>query len=174
MKKILLAVTLLLTAEPVLAQSSATYTLDEHTFNAGGGSASSASYSISLGSLGEGVTGTALGSDSYNMDGGFVPAYLPPKEVDGLHFLDHDNLEWSADPAAGSYNLYRDLVSNLSGLGYGNCAQQNLAVHSATDTDVAVPGDGYFYLATAVNRLVEEGGKGSDSDGTVREGTTCP
>ena len=174
MKKLLFTLTLAVMAGPVLAQSSAAYTQDEHTFNAGGGTASSASFSISMGSIGEGVIGTALGSASYNMDGGFLSAYPPPKEIAGLQFLDHDTLEWDADSSAGSYNLYRDLVSNLSGLGYGNCSQQNLSSPSATDADAAPSGDGYFYLATAVNRLVEEGSKGADSSDTTRAGTACP
>ena len=174
MNRFLIAIVFLLAAGPGLAQSSAGYTLDEHTLNQGGGSASSASFRISMSSLGEGLTGPTPASPSYAMDAGFVIAYRPPVEVQGLQFLDHDNLEWTADPAAASYNLYRDLVSSLSGLGYGHCSQQELGAPSANDGDVSPAGDGYFYLATAVNRLSEEGGKGADSESTERSGTTCP
>ena len=171
---IMLVVTATLATGPVLAQSSAGYTLEEHTFNGGGGSASSASYTISMSSVGEGMVGTVLGSASYGLDGGFTPAYGPPTELAGLQFLDQDNLEWTADPAAASYNLYRGLISSLHELNYGNCAEQNLPSPTASDTDATPIGDGYFYLATSVNRLAEEGGKGSNSAGGSRQGAACP
>jgi len=157
-----------------MAQSSAGYTLEENALNAGGGSASSAGYIISTGSLGDGVTGSTLSSASYALDGGFTPAYKPPGEVAGLHFLDLTNLEWEPDSSATSYNLYRGEMNSLSGLSYGTCSQQNLAAPTAADPDTPSAGTGYFYLATAVNRLAEEGAKGAGSQGVARQGMSCP
>jgi len=75
---------------------------------------------------------------------------------------------------AGAYNLYRDTLGSLSGLGYGACERQGLATNSATDSDAPASGGGFFYLVTAKNPLREEGTKGSDSDGLERTGTACP
>jgi hypothetical protein len=108
------------------------------------------------------------------MDVGLVPAYGPPGEVAWLTFTDKQTLEWPGLASAAHYNLYRDTVFNLSGLGFGSCSQQGIATSSATDAATPSIGDGYFYLVTAVNRLAEEGGKGPQSDGTERGGTTCP
>ena len=75
----------------------------------------------------------------------------------------------------GHYNLYRDLVSNLSGLDYGECDQYELPDESATDTDPVSVGDGFFYLVTVENRLGEEGTKGRHSDGSERPNPNfCP
>ena len=66
-------------------------------------------------------------------------------------------------------------MSNLTGLGYGQCEQQDLTTTSATDSAAVPLGDGYFYLVTARNRLSEEGTKGFRSDlMTERLGATCP
>ena len=108
------------------------------------------------------------------MDAGFVVAYRPPGEIGDLRFTSHDDLVWDADLGADHYNLYRELVSSLYELNYGNCFQQELQSAAATDADVAPLGDGYFYLATSVNRLDEESAKGADSGGSEREGSVCP
>jgi hypothetical protein len=74
----------------------------------------------------------------------------------------------------GTYNLYRDLMSNLVGLGFGDCQQQDLPTSTTTDDDALAVGDGFFYLVTAENKLAEEGTKGSQSNGSEREGNACP
>ncbi len=163
----------------VPAQESATYKLTDHVFNAGGhpGVASnpvSASYQITMGSIGAGLSARGLSSASYRTDAGFVMAYPPPGEATGLRFISKTGLAWDAEPSAGSYNLYRDLHSNLTGLGFGQCQQQNLVTTTTTDADAVPVGDGFFYLVTVENRLREEGTKGFDSLDGERLGTVCP
>ncbi|GAG27337.1 unnamed protein product, partial [marine sediment metagenome] len=131
-------------------------------------------FKISLDAIGEDVTATSLGSASFHMGGGFGTAYPPPGEVAGLRFTDKATLVWDPEGSVGIYNLYRDLLSNLVGLGFGNCQQQELAAATATDADAVPPTDGFSYLATAENRLDEEGTKGFQSSGTERLGTVCP
>jgi hypothetical protein len=111
---------------------------------------------------------------SFAVDAGFVPAYRPPEEIGDLRFTGHDDLVWDADPGAAHYNLYREPISSLYELNYGNCFLQDLPSAVATDTDLGPSGGGYFYLATSVNRLDEESGKGSNSNGFDREGSVCP
>lgn len=170
----------LIAALPAAAQESASYRLTEHVFNAGGHPSdgvvfASASYRVTLDAIGEGVLGRGLSSGSYRMEAGFVPVYPPPGEATGLLFSDRTTLVWSPEPSVGAYNLYRDLVSNLSGLGYGDCEQYDLPDETATDADAPPVGDGYFYLVTAANRLDEEGSKGQDSDGAERGNPdACP
>ena len=165
---------------PAMAQSSAGYRLEEHVFNAGGhpdnGTVmSSASFSIKLDAIGEGVVGTALGSASYRMDSGFGGAYPPPGEVQGLWFADHDHLHWDPEKSVGAYNLYRGPMSDLPGLGYGDCTDAGLTDTTATDSAWPSTSDGWFYLVTAENRLGEEGTKGSDSGGIGRANPSpCP
>ena len=73
-----------------------------------------------------------------------------------------------ADTSTGVYNLYRDPLSSLSGLGFGACQQLDLPTETATDVDVPSAGVGFFYLVTAENRLAEEGTKGFRSNGIER------
>ncbi len=167
----------LLSSGLVLAQTSTSFKLSEHVFNAGGHPAggtvpTSANFKISLDAIGEGLLGTALSSASFNIDGGFGSAYPPPSEVSGLRFTDKATLEWSPEKSAGIYNLYRDLQSNLQG--FGDCEQQDLTATTTTDNDAVPTGDGYVYLVTVENRLDEEGIKGFQSDGMEREGAVCP
>ena len=178
MKRTLILAAVLL-AFPALAQESASYKLSEHTFNAGGHPAdgvvlTSMSYKITLDAIGDSVAGRNLASASYHMDGGFVVGYPPPGEVHGLLFANVERLEWTPERSVGDYNLYRALVSDLSGLGYGACEQQDIPGNTTTDPDPVPGGGGFFYLVTAENRLDEEGIKGSDSSGTERQGSVCP
>ncbi len=179
MKTIAFLLSGLLLAGTALAQESPSFKLKEHVFNAGGhpeagAVLTSASFKISLDAIGEDVTGSSLSSASFHMDGGFGTAYPPPGEVTGLRFTDKTTLVWDPEKSVGIYNLYRDLISNLIGLGFGNCQQQDLAAATATDADAVPLNDGFSYLATAENRLDEEGTKGSQSDATERQGTACP
>ena len=85
------------------AQQSASYHLNEHVLNAGGRPAggqvaTSTSFRTTLDSLGEGFAGRNLLSASFRLDSGFVPAYLPPGEVNNLVFLaDGQTLQWSLE-----------------------------------------------------------------------------
>jgi hypothetical protein len=177
---VMIPVLIALAVSPAFAQTSASYRLTEHAFNAGGHPAAgetpaSASYRMSLHAIGDNALGEPLASASFHADGGFVVAYPPPGEVTELRFTDKQTMLWNPERSVGVYNLYRDLMSNLSSLGYGTCRLQDLAGETAFDTDEPNAGDGYFYLVTAENRLYEEGSKGFDSDGTVRANDApCP
>ena len=164
---------------PLLAQQSSSYRLDEHAFNQGGRpadgvTATSASFRISLDSIGEAAADTGLASPSYRMDGAFTSAYPPPGEVSGLRFADPTTLTWNPERSVGSYQVYRDALGSLSSSQYGMCWQQNVTGESVNDTDPINPGSGFFYLVTASNRLDERGTKGSDSTGSERAGSACP
>jgi hypothetical protein len=175
MMNTILIVLLALTAWPVMAQTSASFKVEESVFNAGSQPAGSTSFSITLDAIGESAGGPDLSSASFRVDGGFVAAYPPPGEVLGLGFADHETLTWNPEKSAGVYNLYRDLVSNLSGLGYGSCQQQDLTGATATDPTSPPLHDGYFYLVTAENRIAEEGTKGKDSEDVARPNPApCP
>jgi hypothetical protein len=162
------------------AQTSPSFKLEEHVFNAGGHPESgqimtSASFRITLDALGESVVGPGLSSPSYRMDGSFGSAYPPPGEVRNLRFTDDVTLEWDPETSVGVYNLYLDLLSGLSGLGYGQCEQYDLTTERAHLPDDPPNADGYFYLVTAENRLGEEGTKGADSSGGPRPNPDpCP
>ncbi|RMG43699.1 MAG: hypothetical protein D6718_11535 [Acidobacteria bacterium] len=162
-----------------LAQQSASYRMDEHVLDQGGRpadgvTASSASYRVSLDSLGEGLVRAGLASATYHMDGSFGAAYPPPGEVLGLRFADQQTLAWSPERSVGVYEVYRDGLAAIAGGGYGTCWQQDVAGESVTDSDPIAPGEGFFYLVTARNRLDEEGTKGRDSAGSDRAGSACP
>ncbi len=175
-----LAGLLLLALGTASAQQSTSFTLEEHVFNAGGHPQAgtiltSASLQITLDAIGEGMAVTGLSSASFQLDGGFPTGYPPPGEVLDLRFSDATTLEWNPEGSIGSYSLYRDLLSSLSGLGYGMCLEPFLLIETTTDTDVpAAPGTGFFYLVTAENKLAEEGTKGFLSDATERMGLLCP
>lgn len=171
---------LLIVSAPLLAQTSTSFKLTEHALDAGGHPEegvvmTSGSFRVTLDAIGESVTGGGLGSASFSLDGGFSAAYPAPGEVSGLLFSDSQTLVWDPERSVGAYNLYRDTITALSGLGYGQCEQQDLEEATATDPDTTPAGDGYFYLVTAENRLAEEGTKGDDGDGSERANPSpCP
>lgn len=174
---ILAVIAVATTGSAALAQSSASYRLEETVINSGGHptqgtTLASASYRIRLDALGEGVVGATMSGTTYRVDSGFGSAFLPPGEVRGLRFAGVDTLTWDPDPAAGTYNLYRDLLSAAAG--HGGCHEQGIHGTSTVDADVAAPGEGYFYLVTVANRVAEEGTKGADSAGASRGGAACP
>jgi len=164
---------------PVTAQVGANYKIEEHTFNAGGrpeggATASSANYNISLDAIGDGVVGRGLSGASFGMDGGFVSAYPPPGEVQGLVFDSPQLFSWAAERSVGTYNVYKDSTGALPG-GYGVCFDFGITGTSAQDLSDPLSGNGWFYLVTARNRLAEEGIKGTSHDGTLRGNLSpCP
>jgi len=170
----------LLLGSVCLGQESASYKLQESVLNAGGNPSdgailASTSFRVTLDSVGEPLLGRALSSGSFRLDGGFVSAYPPPSEVVGLRFDDRSTLAWLSEPSVGVYNLYRDLLSALGGGGYGDCSQRDLPEPGATDAGAPPAGNGWFYLATAKNRLREEGTMGKNSAGTERPNLApCP
>ena len=156
----------------LMAQQSASYTLDEHHLNQGGspdagGVPSSGSYAISLDAIGVPVHAAGLSSASYLMDAGFVVAYPPPGEVLDLVFTDATTLAWTPEPSVGAYDVYRGLAGSLPG-GYGDCFASAAPGEIVTDAELPPPGACYFYLVTATNRIGEEGTKGYDSLGAER------
>jgi hypothetical protein len=164
----------------VAAQVSTNYRLEEYALNCGGdphnGSVpASPSWQISQHALGDGVGYANVASPSFSIEGGFVSRYPPPGEVTGLVFVTADDLEWTPERSAGHYNLYRDLLVNLPGMGYGACEQPGIPAAGAVDTTVPGPGQGFFYLVTVANRLGHEGTKGQDSAGAPRPNPSpCP
>ena len=115
---------------------------------------------------------------------GFAASYPPPGEVGGscsgggatcLTFPDSETLVWPAERSAGTYNLYRGLLSAIVGSGFGECSQVSLTTTTTTDTEAVPSQDGFYYLVTVVNGLGEEGTKGNRSDGGDRlNATPCP
>jgi hypothetical protein len=166
---------------PSFAQQSANYGQKEHVFNQGGNPAggivlTSPRFKVTTDSVGEGLLGASLTSPTFRVDGGFIPAYPPPGEVQGLLFHSDDTtLVWNPETSVGTYDLYRGLLSALSGGGYGACKEYGLVNEAATDTDIPPARNGYFYLVTAENKLREEGTKGFSSDGAERPNPSpCP
>lgn len=166
-------------ALPALSQQSASFDLGERTLNAGGNPQdgailTSASYRISLDAIGDPVAIVGLSSSSYQIDAGLVVAYPPPGEVLDLRFTSNTTLVWTPERSVGGYGVYRGLVSSLPG-GYGTCLQSNLPSAQATDTATPPPGQAYFYIVTAENRLDAEGTKGHATGGIERVNPApCP
>jgi hypothetical protein len=183
MRTVLTCIVVLALTGPAAAQTGATYKLEEHTLNAaghpdGGSLMTGASHQITLDAVGDGVAAYGLTGSTYSMDAGFGAAYAPPGAVSGLVFTTKTDLEWAPEGSPGDYNLYRDLMSSLSGLGYGACEQQGISGTTTTDSDAVPASDGFFYLVTALNTLSEEGTKGFQASGGTpgaeRTGAMCP
>jgi len=153
-------------AVPAAAQESSSYRIRESTFNVAGHpddgvAPASASYRITLGSLGEPVAVVGLAGATLSGEGGFVGAFAPPGEVRGLRFADAVTLVWQADPAAGDYAVYQGIVTRPFDPAFGACLAVPTPGATATVPGVGAPGAALFYLVTARNRLGEEGPKGA-------------
>lgn len=176
-QRIGLILALCLWAVGSLAQSSASYRLTESVFNAGGNPSpvlASTNYQVTLDAVGDSVSGANLSSASYSSDAGFAALFHPPGEVLDLHFTDPTHLAWDPEPSVGSYNLYRGLVSGLSG-GYGACFSSGITGESGVDASTPSSGQCFFYLVTAENRIAEEGTLGRASSGVERANPgPCP
>ena len=162
----------------VLAQESPSFRLNEHAFNAGGHPEdgvvlSSSSFQITLVAVGGTVTATTLSGAHYASDGGLVASFPPPGEVMNLRFTDGATLVWNPDGSVGDYNLYRGQVTAPFDPGYGSCLVPGITDATAADGTTPEIGNILFYLATARNRLGEEGTKGSGS-GEEARGNPAP
>jgi len=163
-----------------LAQTSASHRLTESVFNGGGDPGNgafgaSASHRIKLDAVGDGLIAVGLSGASYRMDGGFVDVYPPPGEVQHALFSDKITLVWDPEKSIGQYAVYRDGMGVLSGGGTGTCFASGLSSETAIDATTPPAGQGYFYLVTARNRLLEEGSKGNRSSGLERPNPApCP
>ena len=162
-----------------LAQTSSSFKLEEHTFNAGGHPEggvipTSSSFKITLDAIDDGLAGTSLNSSSFLMNSGFTASFPPPTEVQNLNFITSTTMVWDADGSIGDYALYRDTVDNISP-GFGACVLPTPASETATDLTVPGLGQVQFYIVTARNRLLEEGTKGFTSLGPERgNAAPCP
>ena len=157
-------------SDEVKAQGSEGYLNRERSFNNGGNPSPvlvSENFQINLGSLGENLTMSSCESNDYTLVGGFSFSYPPPGEVMNLRFVDSSILEWDADLSAGTYNVYRGLVSELATT-YGSCHIVDIGQVQASDPEIPVQGECYFYIVTACNRVGEEGTMGRDSSDTER------
>ena len=177
--RVLRIVLLATAASAAGAQQSASYRIREATLNAGGhpsnqGIPTSTSWQVTLDAIGDGTTPAELASGSFGLSATFIAGFAPPGEVEGLDFVSPVILAWSAERSAGTYNLYRGLLSEIASLGYGGCKAWLLTTTAATDGEVAPASNGFFYLVTVRNRVGEEGTKGFRSDGIERGGTVCP
>jgi hypothetical protein len=179
MRRLILFAIVLAVPSLALSQTSTNFKLTESAFNNGGDPlqgnfASSFSHRVKLDAIG-GTVASGLASASHHLDGGFVASFPPPGEVAGLLFLDSQTMVWSPDRAVGVYEVYRDPLSALASGATGACFAAGLASETTTDASVPMPGNGYFYLVTARNRLGEEGTKGYRSGGLERPNPLpCP
>ena len=171
----------LILANTAVAQTSPSFQLTEHVFNAGGHPAGgvvlrSPSHEISLDSIGSSLTAGTPSSPSFVIDATFVWSYRPPVEVTGLVFTDEQTIAWGPERSAGTYGLYRGLVSSLAALGFGSCEVTGMTQRTVEVLPGLPPdGDAYCYLVTAENLLHEEGIKGFQSTGAPRPNAVpCP
>jgi len=176
-KSLPLTAIVLLAATHATAQTSTSYKLTESTVNSGGDpingvTLASPSFHIKLDAIGDAALGAGLASASFHLSGGFVGGYPPPGPVMGMSFSDMTTLQWSPEPSAGIYEVYRGLLSTLPGT-FGTCYVGNIAGQSITDASSPPAGQAYFYLVTVRNRLGEEGPKGYQSNGML-EGNPAP
>jgi hypothetical protein len=171
---------ILLAGAPAVAQSSASFHLNEHTLIAGGQPANgtvstSASFHLKLDAFGDTALGAMMTSASYHGDGGFVVAYRPPGEVTGLIFTSKSVMSWNPEQTVGFYETYRDTLSSLPSGSTGVCLASALTNTTVSDSGMPATGAGWFYLVTARNRLNEEGTKGTGQGGVPRPNPApCP
>jgi len=164
---------LALTTALAAAQSSTNYRISDHAFNNGGGPRgamvpSSPGFQISLDSIGDGVRPTQSTSASFQVQGTFVPAYRPPGEVIGLEFTNATTLVWQGEPSVGDYAFYRSEIPLLPGGDTGLCLAFQIPEARIYEPFSPDPGQAWFYLVTARNRLGDEGTKGYRSNGSER------
>jgi len=176
-----LTVALLLAVGTARALESANFKISDDALNSGGHSdpalvLTSSSFRISLDAIGDGVAGQrALAGLSYRADGGFVDAYAPPAEVDGVHWIDRTRLVWGPAKSAGIYSLYSGSLETMRQEPLGDCLQAIIGGIEAVLPTVPIAGTGRFYLVTARNHVDEEGTRGFGSEGTERPpGASCP
>jgi len=180
MKSISILALVALACLPALAQSSASYRVNEQSVNAGGDPRNgivlaAPSYRVTFDSIGDPLAGAGLTRASTSrIEAGFPAALAPPGEVGGLGFLSSTMLTWSPERTAQSYAVYRSTVDALDE-STGDCFAPQVTGEGAIDMSTPAAGSAYFYLVTSRNRLGEEGTKGFRSDGTERANPDpCP
>ena len=173
------SILLAIAAVPAFAQSGPSYSIASHTFNAGGHPddgvvPASASFVISLDSVGDAISPGMLSSTSYSIHAGFAMTYGPPGRVDGLVFDDDTSMRWNVARAAGTYNLYREGLDTVALATPATCLEPAVPAPMAFDVEEPATGDGFYYLVTARNLLLEESASGSGTSGVPRPFTPCP
>ena len=160
-----------------VAQTSASYRLEEFIFNAGGHPKqgvvlTSAQLQLTLVSVGQSVAEAALAGKSFSADTGFIITFPPATEVGLMRFTTTDTLSWDAVPSMDIYNVYQGTLTSPFDPGYGSCLSAGLRSPSTLVGQSPPIGGTFFYVATALNRLGEEGIKGQASSGGVRANLT--
>jgi hypothetical protein len=179
MRTLAIAALVLCASAPALAQSSASYKLNENALDFGGNplqgsTLASAQYRITFDAIGGPVAQSGLASASHRMDVGFVAPYRPPGEVLGLAFASKSSLTWTPERSIGTYDFYRNTIVSLPG-DFGSCFAGQLTTEGITDPTIPSAGTGFFYLVAARNRLGEHGTKGYRSGGVERSNPSpCP
>jgi hypothetical protein len=164
---------------PARAQTSASFKLNEATFDNGGdprqGSLlSAAHYKVTFDVIGGSLVRQGASSAGFRSDAGFAAGYPPPGEVAGVTFPNKTTLQWRPERSLGAYEVYRDPLAALPA-SFGTCFASGLTAESTTDASSPSAGAGFFYLVTVRNRLREEGTKGFLSDGSTRGNPSpCP
>ncbi len=89
-----------------------------------------------------------------DFDGNDVAVLLNNTPIDdaftSLEFIEPDRLVWDPVPGATIYNVYRDPLDELSFDSFGRCAAFGLPATQLVDITEPYPGQGLFYLVTAV------------------------
>ena len=166
-------------SDPLRAQESPHYRLNEAVFNAAGHPAqgvamASDSWRVSLDALGDALGAGSLSSASFTLGAGLAPSHPAPGEVGLLRFLDAQTLVWAREPSAGDYDLYRGVLVRPQ-IDFGTCLQAGIAGTTAIDPAMPPPLTGWFYLVTVRNDLREEGTLGTTSAGAPRPNASpCP
>jgi hypothetical protein len=81
-------------------------------------------------------------------------------------------LTWTGSAIAESYSISRGALSALAPGDYGACLESGLIDNAATDPELPLPGDGFFYLVQGVSPSCGATGTlGSDSGGVERVNT---
>lgn len=162
------------------AQQSPSFSLTERTLNQGGRpvdgqTAASPAFALALDAIGDGVAAATLAGPSFVLEGGFAAPLGPPAEVAGLRFDGATAAAWLPAARAAAYHVYRGELPGLAGGDAGSCRQPYVPATAWTAAEAPAPGEGWFYLVTGVNRLLEESGRGRDSSGAERPATNaCP
>jgi len=160
-------------AAPAAAQSSADYRIEQQVFNNGSGMngaspPASIGFRIAQDAIGDMAGMSQASSLGFHLQGSFVAIYRPPGEVLGLGFLNQTTIVWLPETSVGDYALYRGDISPMDLAQAGLCLASNITETLIYEPFDPAPGQAWFYLATARNRLSEEGTKGFRSNGVER------
>jgi PKD repeat protein len=116
--------------------------------------------------------GSACDCDEGDPEAGIFPGDAMLLQA---HPSDADKLQWSPDPDADVYNVYKGVRAPGEDFDYVEfCHRKDVALLEASDSLTPVLGGWFFYLVSAENAC-GEAGLGAASDGTPRpRNTPCP